>query len=253
MSRREQKPKDPSGKVPFFNSLRTKFALTYVAVIAAVVVLLNTYPVLASQNLVFQSKQAALWNQATTLASPLSGLGTETITEEAVARVVEQMGSIGVTRLMITDPSGLVLYDSREVTSALGRYALLSEVVGALDGNRYFRSEYREGAFRSRAAVPVTYRNMTIGAVYLYEYDREQGEFLIGIQQNLRSLAVVIWVAALILSMVFSRALTRRIAVLLRAWRRVGELGGSVQVVNVPAQAAKVLKTAGLDKLMKFA
>lgn len=43
------------------------------------------------------------------------------------------------------------------------------------------------------------------------------------------------------------------IAVLLRAWRRVGELGGSVQVVNVPTQAAKVLKTAGLDKLMKFA
>ena len=43
------------------------------------------------------------------------------------------------------------------------------------------------------------------------------------------------------------------IAVLLRAWRRVGELGGTVQVVNVPTQAAKVLKTAGLDKLMKFA
>ena len=43
------------------------------------------------------------------------------------------------------------------------------------------------------------------------------------------------------------------IAVLLRAWRRGGELGGSVQVVNVPTQAAKVLKTAGLDKLMKFA
>ena len=43
------------------------------------------------------------------------------------------------------------------------------------------------------------------------------------------------------------------IAVLLRAWRGVGELGGSVQVVNVPTQAAKVLKTAGLDKLMKFA
>ena len=42
------------------------------------------------------------------------------------------------------------------------------------------------------------------------------------------------------------------IAVLLRAWRRVGELGGSVQVVNVPTQAAKVLKTAGLDKLMHF-
>ena len=43
------------------------------------------------------------------------------------------------------------------------------------------------------------------------------------------------------------------IAVLLRAWRRVGELGDSGQVGNVTAQAAKVRKTAGLDKLMKFA
>ncbi|MEG2455154.1 MAG: STAS domain-containing protein [Oscillospiraceae bacterium] len=42
------------------------------------------------------------------------------------------------------------------------------------------------------------------------------------------------------------------IAVLLRAWRRMGELSGSTTVRSVPSQAAKVLKTAGLERMMKF-
>ena len=42
------------------------------------------------------------------------------------------------------------------------------------------------------------------------------------------------------------------IAVLLRAYRRLGELGGAVKVVHVPAQAGKVLRAAGLDKRMEF-
>ena len=42
------------------------------------------------------------------------------------------------------------------------------------------------------------------------------------------------------------------IAVLLRAHRRLGELGGSVRVANVPPQAARVLNAAGLRRLMKF-
>lgn len=42
------------------------------------------------------------------------------------------------------------------------------------------------------------------------------------------------------------------IAVLLRAQRRMGALGGQVAVVNVPAQAGKVLRAAGLDRIMKF-
>ena len=79
--------KAPSDRVPFWRSLQTKFALTYIVVIAAVVVLLNTYPVLASRNMVFQSKQAALLNQASTLASPLAGLGTDTLSEENVRSV----------------------------------------------------------------------------------------------------------------------------------------------------------------------
>lgn len=42
------------------------------------------------------------------------------------------------------------------------------------------------------------------------------------------------------------------IAVLLRAYRRLQELGGAVQVIHVPPQAGKVLQTAGLERLMRF-
>ena len=40
------------------------------------------------------------------------------------------------------------------------------------------------------------------------------------------------------------------IAILLRARQRVSALGGALRVVHVPEQAAKVLRAAGLLKLM---
>ena len=42
------------------------------------------------------------------------------------------------------------------------------------------------------------------------------------------------------------------IAVLLRLYRRVNEVGGTVTVRGTPAQAGKVLRAAGLQKLMCF-
>ena len=42
------------------------------------------------------------------------------------------------------------------------------------------------------------------------------------------------------------------IAVLLRADRQAGELGAVLRVVHVPPQAGKVLRAAGLERLMRF-
>ena len=43
------------------------------------------------------------------------------------------------------------------------------------------------------------------------------------------------------------------IAVVLRCYRRTAELGGAVTVKDVPPQAEKVLRAAGLERLMRFA
>lgn len=42
------------------------------------------------------------------------------------------------------------------------------------------------------------------------------------------------------------------IAVVLRARQRMGALGGVVTVANTPTQAGKVLRAAGLERLVQF-
>lgn len=221
---------DGHRRVPLWRSLQTKYAATYLATTMAVLLLLNTYPVMASQQLVFQSKQSSLQGQATVIASALAV--PEGLSPEGVCRVMEVLGDTGLSRVMVTDPAGVVLYDSSDFSGALGSYALLWEVTGALQGKDRFRSDYRSGAFHSRAAVPVTYRGMTEGAVYVDEYDALQGQLLQELQKTVGNISLVIALLTLILSAVFSKAVTRRMDMLLGAIRsvRAGEYSHRVKM-----------------------
>lgn len=42
------------------------------------------------------------------------------------------------------------------------------------------------------------------------------------------------------------------IAVVLRSWKKMSQLGGMTTLCSVPKQSAKVLKAAGVDKLVRF-
>ena len=46
--------------VPFFRSIQAKYALTYLLVVAAILIVMNTYPILMAENMVFTSKQSNL-------------------------------------------------------------------------------------------------------------------------------------------------------------------------------------------------
>ena len=80
-------------KIHFFQSIQTKYALTYLAVIAAVLVLLNTYPILVSQDLIFKSKQTSMQSQTAVVASALAGL--ESLSAEGVEQVMNQLDDMG--------------------------------------------------------------------------------------------------------------------------------------------------------------
>ena len=184
-------------------------------------ILLNTYPLLVSQDLVFRSKETSLQSSVSVMVYSLSGL--DQLTEENVAAAMAVVEETGLSRILVTDDAGRVLYDTRETGSAVGEYSFYTEVVQALLGNDAFSCSYRNGAFRSRASSPVLYQNRIIGAVYAYEYDTEQAALLEGLQSNLLRLSGVIGAAVLCLSGILSRALTRKIALLLTAIRRVRE------------------------------
>ena len=151
----------------------------------------------------------------------LSGL--DQLTEENVAAAMAVVEETGLSRILVTDSSGRVLYDTRETGGAVGDYVLYAEIVQALMGNDAFTCVYKNGAFRSRATSPVLYQNQIIGSVYAYEYDTEQAALISGLQDNLLRLSAVIAVVVLALSLILSRALTIKISELLTAIRKVRE------------------------------
>ncbi|MCI8423244.1 MAG: HAMP domain-containing histidine kinase [Lawsonibacter sp.] len=226
-------------RVPFFASLQVKYAASYLVVLAVVLVLLNTYPLLASQDLQFTSKLDSLKSQASVMASALMEL--ESLSADQVVRVMNMLDSMGLDRILVTDPAGMILYDSlvnsqqqdEEIKppeetgppeEAQGfRYALYQEIVAALRGNDVSYSRYSNRVFTSTAAVPIVYRGMTIGAIYILEVDEVQGALLASLQHTLRTISLIIAAVAVVLSAFFSKMLTSRIAALLRAIRIVGE------------------------------
>lgn len=224
--------KEPGKTVPFFASLQVKYAMSYLVIFAVVLVLLNTYPVIASQDLLFTSKRDSLKSQTAVMASALMEL--ESLSADQVARVMNMLDNMGLSRILVTDPAGLILYDSLEAgekdqenqeepEEPHYRYALYQEVVGALRGKDVFYSRYENDVFTSTAASPIVYRGMIIGSIYILEVDAAQGQLLSSLQQNLRTISLVIAAATLVMSTFFSKMLTARIAALLRAIRIVGE------------------------------
>ncbi len=201
--------------------MQLKISASYLAMLLAVMVLMNTYPLLVSEDLVFQSKRNTLLSGAAALNAAVSGL--DELTEENVRQALTGVDVAGISRAIISDPYGKVLYDTRETGSAAGRYVFYNELVEALRGSIALYSEYKEGAFHSSAAQPVVYRNQIIGGIYVYEYDTQQASLLENLSSTLMSISIGIAALVVMLSMFFSRQLTRRLGSLQAAIRGVRE------------------------------
>lgn len=219
-------------------NVQSQFALSYLLIIAAVLILLNTYPLLACQTLVFQAKQSIL-TEAQMIASNLAELGE--LGESGVEQVMTLVGDSNLTRIVVTDSDAQLLYDTQE-SARPHRYALFQELTQALDGQDVYHASFRDNAFRSEAAVPVIYCGNTIGGVYLYKYDTEQADILLGLQSNLRNITLVVCVFAVLVSVILSRMMTRRMNDLLAAIRAFHS-GSDTQPISVK----------GKDQLAKMA
>ena len=97
--------------------------MMYVGITSVVLIFLNLYAATTMRNLVFRSKETSLEDKVQMAASAFSGL--RTIQEESAEKIMDQLGNLNATRVLVTDASGLVLYDSLDEDAALGQYAVL--------------------------------------------------------------------------------------------------------------------------------
>ena len=146
----------------------------------------------------------------------------EVLNATTSANAVKQMGSLRVTRLVITDHNGMAIYDSA-ADPQVGKHMLLPEIVQALDGNDVFSWNYHAGTMQSRAATPIMSYDTLIGCVYMMEYDAEQGALIQTLQQNTFYISLVLEVLVTIFAVFFSNSFTRRLRKIMVSMRVIRE------------------------------
>ncbi len=186
-----------------------RYALVYILITFVVLVFLNIYTASTSQALFYQNKESAMIEKCLLTASKIANL--DILNASTVTETVSEMGNLRVSRLIVTDPSGLVLYDSLPETASKSAYALLPEIAKAMDGYDVFSWNYHQGAMQSHAATPILSYDVLLGCVYMMEYDTQQGALIQSLQSNILTITFILEVAIILFSILYSNIFSRRI------------------------------------------
>ena len=195
--------------------------MIYVFITFAVLLFLNVYCSGASQKLFYQSKEVSMLEKCQLAATEIAGL--EVLNPTSAASAVKNIDSLRVSRLIITDQDGLTMYDSLGELSTRSSYALLPEIVTAMDGHKVFTWRYQSGAMRSQAALPIYSYGTLIGCVYMMEYDSAQGALIQSLQNNILSVTLILEAVVILFSIVFSVVFTRRLRRIMSSMRIIRE------------------------------
>lgn len=200
-----------------YGNTQFRYGLMYIVITFCVLLFLNMYTSGTSQKLFYQSKKVSMIEKCQLAAAEIANL--EVLNASTASSAVSQMGTLRVTRLIITDQAGLVLYDSHSTGYTGGTYILLPEVVSALEGNDVFYWQYHDGAMQSSAATPVLSYGTLIGCVYMMEYDAEQGALIQSLQQNILAITLVLELVVIVFSIAFSNMFSSRLRKILTSMR----------------------------------
>lgn len=200
--------------------MQFRYALVYVCITFVVLLFLNIYCSGTSQRLFYQSKEAAMVEKCQLASADIGSL--EVINTANVSKAVNSMEGLRVTRLLVTNHAGVVVYDSHYADSALGSYALLPEVVKAMEGtsgNDVFSWDYRDGIMLSRVAVPIVSYGKIVGCVYMMDADAEQGAVIKSLQQNVFYITLVLELVVILFSLFFATGFSKRLRRVLASMR----------------------------------
>ncbi len=193
-----------------------RYCILYVGITFLALLFLNIYCHRACLTLFNRSKHTAMLDKVLQLSEVI---GEQEVLNADTARAsVESLGTQKVTRLIVTDTTGRMIYDSLP-GDIPERYCLYPEVIQALRGNDVIAIDYLDGALISRAAAPVLSYNTLTGSVYIMEYDAEQGRLIRTLQGSIFSISMGLCLVVLISSLLSTRAFNRRLYKIMESMR----------------------------------
>ena len=202
-----------------FRKSQYRYAMTYAVVTFVVLLILNIYCSIACQNLFYESKKSSMIEKCLLASDEVSTL--EVMNSSTVSAVVGQIESLKVSRLLVTDQAGCTLYDSGG--AQLGSYALLPEILTALEGNDVCSWKYQSGTIDCRAATPVFYYGTIVGCVYMTDLDTTQGKLIQSLQRTIFFITFLLEAAVLLFSVAFANTYSRRLNRIMASMRVIRE------------------------------
>lgn len=193
--------------------------MTYVVITFVVLLILNVYCSITCQQLFYQTKKASMTEKCLLASDEIATL--DVLNNTTVSSIIEQIESLKVTRLIVTDQTGNALYDSSGI--AEGTYALFPEILSAIEGNDVCSWNYHNGAIDTRAATPIVYYGTIVGCVYMTEYDTAQGSLIKSMQSNVLRITLMLEIVVTLFSIAFSNTFSRRLNRIMNSMRIIQE------------------------------
>lgn len=190
--------------------------MVYVVITFLALAFLNLYCSNSCKRLFYQNKETAMESKVNLVSSEISTL--DVINPMTIVEAVSSTDSLKVTRMVITDEDGKVVFDSVEEDTTL-LPAVQERITTALDGNDVFEWYYHDGVMISEVASPVVSHGVTIGSIYLMEEDYQQGSLLRSIQMTILSITLILELVVILFSLAFSQTFSKRLDRIMNSMR----------------------------------
>lgn len=196
--------------------------LSYISLIAAAIVAINTYPLILSRDVVQRSKESTIKTGVVQIGSYIEALGH--ITSSSVGQVMGMLDTGQYTYIMVLNSSYEMLYYQGSASSGYDETIALSLAERSItDSADIFDSYFTDGAFKSYAAAPIVSDGSIIAVVCVYEYDETSGAMITSLKNNMLRLSIALCVLAAAMSVIYSGTFTRGITKILKAIANVRE------------------------------
>lgn len=178
----------------------THFRYGVISVIITLLALLflNYYSSQTTQKIFSHSKETVMLEKCRNLSLALSDL--DVLNTDNVQSVLIKNETFLSSRVVVTDPSGKIIYDTFRINDTAERYCLYPEVGQAMEGMDVFSWTYDDGVMRSRSAVPITAYSTVTGCVYIMEYDTAQGRLMHSLQTNIFTITLILEILIILIT-----------------------------------------------------
>ena len=211
-------------------SSQFRYALIYVVITLLVLIFLNIYSSKRSYELFYTSKEVTMLEKCRHAAVEIESVGV--LNYQTVSAALAKIDLTTVSHVIVTDGSGLIIFDSKSADVQPNAYALFPEIVQALKGNDLFTWHYANRQMQSKAAIPVYSYGQLTGCIYMLEQDPQQGLLIGSLQSNIFTITLALEIAVILFSLFFATVYSGRLRKIMASIRnaRTGDYSNKINM-----------------------